>query len=99
MPHIQRGFLSLPCCVFHRMAFPVVSEWYQYHSCDGRGLKQPRPTYVLLVLSYSIAPITITLMAHSFPARSVGVTLRVAKTRPPNEWRLNCTLGNSCRPL
>jgi hypothetical protein len=25
----QRGFLSLPCCVLHRITFPVVSEWYQ----------------------------------------------------------------------
>jgi len=23
------GFLSLHCCVLHRIAFPVVSEWYQ----------------------------------------------------------------------
>ncbi len=32
--HIQRGLLSLACCVLHRVAFPVVSEWYQQgHSC------------------------------------------------------------------
>jgi hypothetical protein len=29
MPQILRGFLSLPCCVLHRIALPVVSEWYQ----------------------------------------------------------------------
>jgi hypothetical protein len=29
MPHIYRGFLSLPCCVLHRIAFAVVSEWCQ----------------------------------------------------------------------
>src|SRR5215208_1264951 len=31
IPHIQRGFLSLHCCLLHRIAFPVVSEWYQYY--------------------------------------------------------------------
>jgi hypothetical protein len=29
--HFQRGFFALPCPVLHRIAFPVVSEWYQYH--------------------------------------------------------------------
>jgi hypothetical protein len=28
-PLIQRGFLSLPCSVLHRIAVPVVLEWYQ----------------------------------------------------------------------
>ncbi len=31
MPHIWRGFLSPACYVLHRIAFAVVSEWYQYH--------------------------------------------------------------------
>src|SRR5919112_629533 len=25
------GFLSPDCCVLHRIALPVVSEWYQHH--------------------------------------------------------------------
>src|SRR5215216_3779556 len=29
MPHIQAAFSSLACSVLHRIAFPVVSEWYQ----------------------------------------------------------------------
>jgi hypothetical protein len=29
MPHIYRGFLSLTCCVLHRIALPVVSKWCQ----------------------------------------------------------------------
>src|SRR5215207_359731 len=29
IPHIQAGFISLPCPVLHRIAFPVVSEWCQ----------------------------------------------------------------------
>ena len=45
MPHIQRSFLSLPCSVLHRIAFPVVSEWYQDErqlQTDGRsGGMQP----------------------------------------------------------
>jgi hypothetical protein len=31
MPHIWRGFFSLACPALHRIAFPVVSEWCQYH--------------------------------------------------------------------
>ena len=30
VPDIQAGFLSLPCCVLHRIAFSVVSEWCQH---------------------------------------------------------------------
>src|SRR5215217_3027458 len=41
IPHIQRGFLSLPCCVLHRIAFPVVSAWYQTVS-GIRALALPR---------------------------------------------------------
>ena len=29
IPHFQATFSSLACCVLHRIAFPVVSEWYQ----------------------------------------------------------------------
>jgi hypothetical protein len=29
IPHIQAVFLSPVCCVLHRIAFAVVSEWYQ----------------------------------------------------------------------
>src|SRR5215208_872941 len=29
IPHIYRVFFSLPYPVLHRIAFPVVSEWYQ----------------------------------------------------------------------
>jgi hypothetical protein len=29
MPHVYRGFLSPACLVLHRIALPVVSEWYQ----------------------------------------------------------------------
>jgi hypothetical protein len=53
-----------------------------------------------LVPTFPVAPITTTRMARSLPARSTGVTPRVAaKARLPTEWRLTCTLGNSCRPL
>jgi hypothetical protein len=53
-----------------------------------------------LVPTFPVAPITITRMARSLPTRSTGVTPRVAaKARLPTEWRLTCTLGNSCRPL
>ena len=34
IPHIYAAFSSAVCCVLHRIAFPVVSEWYQWrHSC------------------------------------------------------------------
>jgi hypothetical protein len=29
IPHFYGGFLSAGCWVLHRIAFPVVSEWYQ----------------------------------------------------------------------
>ena len=29
IPHLQATFSSLACCVLHRIAFPVGSEWYQ----------------------------------------------------------------------
>jgi hypothetical protein len=29
MPHFYRGFLSAGCYALHRIALPVVSEWYQ----------------------------------------------------------------------
>ncbi len=29
IPHIKAGFPSALCWVLHRIAFPVVSEWYQ----------------------------------------------------------------------
>jgi hypothetical protein len=29
MPHTYAGFFSLPCCVLHRIALAVVSEWCQ----------------------------------------------------------------------
>jgi hypothetical protein len=31
IPHFYRVFLSLLCPVLHRIALPVVSEWYQEH--------------------------------------------------------------------
>jgi hypothetical protein len=30
IPHIEAGFYSPVCCVLHRTAFSVVSEWYQF---------------------------------------------------------------------
>jgi hypothetical protein len=46
------------------------------------------------------APMTITLMARPLPAPDGrNPARRAAKARPPTEWRLTCTLGNSCRPL
>ena len=48
MPHIGRGFFSLPCCVLHRIALPVVSEWYQDErqiQSDSRSSGKPsRPS-------------------------------------------------------
>jgi hypothetical protein len=38
-PHTQADFLSPACCVLHRIAFPVVSEWCQYHPRTGLGLR------------------------------------------------------------
>jgi hypothetical protein len=32
IPHIKAGFLSLFCPVLHRIALPMVSEWYQVKS-------------------------------------------------------------------
>src|SRR5215216_1363155 len=29
IPHIKAAFSAQACCVLHRIAFPVVSEWYQ----------------------------------------------------------------------
>ena len=29
IPHIWGAFFALGCCVLHRIAFAVVSEWYQ----------------------------------------------------------------------
>jgi len=31
MAHIYAGFSALVCPLLHRIAFPVVSEWCQYH--------------------------------------------------------------------
>src|SRR5215213_809176 len=30
-PYLSRFLFPLPCSVLHRIAFPVVSEWCQYH--------------------------------------------------------------------
>jgi hypothetical protein len=35
IPHIESGFSSPGCCVLHRIAFPVVSEWYQSRDAFG----------------------------------------------------------------
>jgi hypothetical protein len=32
IPHIWTAFSALGCCVLHRIAFPVVSEWYQKYA-------------------------------------------------------------------
>jgi len=29
LPHFQVAFFAAPCPVLHRIAFPVVSDWYQ----------------------------------------------------------------------
>jgi hypothetical protein len=38
IPHIYAVFSSLACCALHRIAFPVVSEWYQRHPCISRNI-------------------------------------------------------------
>ena len=52
IPHIYAAFSAPVCCVLHRIAFPMVSEWYQderqLHS-DGRSNCLPsRPPPSLL---------------------------------------------------
>jgi hypothetical protein len=35
IPYIQAVFSSPVCCVLHRIALPVVSEWYQSRDAFG----------------------------------------------------------------
>jgi hypothetical protein len=50
-PHFQRGFLSPGCPVLHRIAFAVVSEWYQFSPCIRVSLLGTAPRSVKLNLA------------------------------------------------
>ena len=41
-PHSEAGSSALGCCALHRIAFPVVSKWYQQ--------RHPRSELVLAVV-------------------------------------------------
>jgi hypothetical protein len=48
IPHIQAGFISLPCPVLHRIAFPVVSQWCQEamdYASPVPSQTEPRPLF------------------------------------------------------
>jgi hypothetical protein len=48
MPQIKAAFSAAGCCVLHRIAFPVVSDWYQderqLQSDSGSIVTDPRPS-------------------------------------------------------
>jgi hypothetical protein len=79
MPHIQRGFLSLPCCVLHRIGFAVVSEWYQTVSLTPAVILLIAPGYLVSAASWSrisSAPATVAFMRLRVEAALKISTLR-----------------------
>jgi hypothetical protein len=84
IPHIQRDFCSLVCCVLHRIAFPVMSEWYQ--NCPSFGLYGRGPEESKIQTVASLSPMQVGKYRGagkgSAEPQSVGLSGRAAPLMP-----------------